>query len=336
MPAEFHLLQPWWLLLLPFAVGWWLWQRRHPLCWPALRSPVTIRLPSLAHYSPTKSAGGNAARSSLPAFLLLLGMVLSIVALAQPVSNTAVVQDSPHSEPVDLVLLVGTAVTMNLRDYRVDGERVSRMTMVRQLLDRFVSEFLGQRIGLVILGDPPAIWLPLTADKGVVRNAVSRIRTTLGGRLSDTGGALQLIAEEFAGADNKVVVMVTDAGLQLGTHPPAEGAASLAEKNMKLYTIAMGSSDPDAGEKDGGHLIYEPVNLALMQQLADIGNGRMFHVQDASGMEQALATIEAENRQPAKPAATYQLVAPLYPGFVFLALTCFLGAMVAAQKGVAS
>ncbi|HFD86995.1 MAG TPA: VWA domain-containing protein [Gammaproteobacteria bacterium] len=332
MTADFHFLQPWWFLLLPLPFLWWLHQRRSAAQWPALWSPLTLRFPSLAHLQGLEKNGDAAnQRSRWPDHLLLLSLIFSILALSQPVKNSALVHDKKSAEPVDLILLVGTAVTMDLRDYMANGERVSRMTMVRQLLDEFVEDYSGQRIGLVILGDPPAIWLPLTTDKSVVKNAISRIRTTLGGRLSDTGGALELIARQFNSPDKKVVVLVTDAGLQLGSHSPEEGAALLAKKNMKLYTIAIGSADPEAGEKGSTRLIYEPVNIGLMKKLAAIGHGKMFQALDTATMQQALSTIETNERQPARPATSYQLVTPLYPWPLALALCLLAGSLIMAQ-----
>ncbi|MCU7800617.1 MAG: VWA domain-containing protein [gamma proteobacterium symbiont of Lucinoma myriamae] len=70
---------------------------------------------------------------------------------------------------------------MSLSDYEINGQIIDRLTLTRQLLDGFVSDYSGQRIGLVTLGNPPAIWLPLTSDKIIVQDAISRIRTFLGG-----------------------------------------------------------------------------------------------------------------------------------------------------------
>lgn len=321
MGAELQLLQPAWLIFLPLPFFWWWRQRNRPVRWPTLHSTLTLRYPPLAHVDiATESDEKWAARTRLPDHLLLAALVALILALSQPVKNTAVLHEKTQAEPVDLILLVGTAVTMTLKDYSANDEPISRMTMVRQMLDRFVSDYSGQRVGLVILGDPPAIWLPLTTDKSVVRNAISRIQTTLGGRLSDTGGALKLIAEQFSGPERKVVVLVTDAGQQLGSLSPQEGATLLAEQNMTLYTIAIGSADPKAIKQGASDLIYEPVNLELMNELASIGHGKAFHALNTEAMQQALTTIQANERAPAKPPVSYQLVEPLYPWLVGLAL----------------
>ena len=332
MFSDFHFLQSGWLLTIPPLLIVWLWRHAPAPDWPILLAPPRLRFPPLSRAKTGSGRPSKTPRSRLTGPLFAAGMGAAILALAQPVINTATVQDDQKAEPVDLILLVGTAVTMNLRDYIADGKRVSRMTMLKQLLGDFVRDYSGRRIALVVLGDPPARWLPLTDDRGVVLNAISRLRTGLGGRLSDTGGALQMIAAQFSSDDENVVVLITDAGLQLGSLSPADGAKRISASGMTLHTIAVGSADPGAGEDNSTGLLYEPVNLDLMQQLATIGHGEMFRALDTDHMRQALKKIETLHRHPAPAATTHQLTQPLYPWAIGLALLFFMLSMAVSQR----
>ena len=251
--------------------------------------------------------GGRDAAVSLPpaargAGPLALALALAGVALAQPARLGGPLEQGPASEPVDLVLVVGTAITMGLEDYVVDGRPVDRMTLARQLLDGFVAEYSGRRIGLVVLGDPPALWLPLTRDKAVVRDAVGRLRVNLGGRLTDIAGTLELVAERFGHVPGAAVVMFSDAGFQVGREPPLAGARALSAQGLTLHTVALGAAGSEAGEGGAGRLIHRPVDLALLRQLAAAGGGEAFHATDAAAFEAALATVEARHRRPPPPA----------------------------------
>jgi Ca-activated chloride channel family protein len=210
--AEFGLLQPYWLLLLPLPLVWLAWRRRHPRPWPIVLSPLALRYPLLSIVAGDDEPVGSP-RLAAGDRWVAIAMMLAVIALAQPVRYVGNIASIAASEPVDLVVVAGTAISMTLRDYVIDGERVDRMAMTRHLLDRFVAEFQGQRIGLVVLSNPPALWLPLTTDKRVVRDAIARLRTVMIGRLSDTGAALQLVNDNFGDTDDKVVVLVTDGGL---------------------------------------------------------------------------------------------------------------------------
>lgn len=327
MFADLHFLQPGWLLLIPPLLFVWFWKLARMLRWPPLLPPPRLRFPLLAGVDMPSAGPPIASRSRLSSLLFAAGLTVAVVALAQPVRYTTTAIDTAEAEPVDLILVVGTAVTMGLRDYMADGKRVSRMTMLKQLLSDFVKRYSGRRLALVVLGDPPALWLPLTRDKHTVLDAISRLRTALGGRLSDTGGALKMIADTLSGSSERVVVLITDAGLQLGNLSPVDGARLLRTKGMTLHTIAVGSADPGAAENNTTTLLYEPVNLQLMQQLAEIGGGQMFRALDTEHMRLALQKIESLHRRPAPPTTSHQLVHPLYPWAIGMAMLLFLASM---------
>ena len=323
MDAEFGLLQPWCLLLLPLPLIWLRWRRRRPRAWPAVVQPLAIRYPLLS--AVRASEGGGSRKTSAAAdAVVAAALVLFIAALAQPVRYTGEVADETKSEPVDLVIVAGTSISMTLQDYVVDGRRVDRMRMMRHLLDRFIADYRGRRIGLVVLGNPPALWLPLTSDKGAVRDAVSRLRTALGGRLSDMGATLQLVSRRFHDDSGKVVVMVTDGGLQLGDTDPLVAARALAENGDTLYVVGIGASDPGVDASATGGLIYEPIDPAFLQRLAAAGGGAFFHAQDAGAFAAALSTIESRHRRPQPKPATQRLADPWYPLPLGLAMLLLL------------
>jgi Ca-activated chloride channel family protein len=312
MGAEFGLLQPGWLLALPLPLFWLVWRRRQPRPWLTLLPPIALRYPLLGIIKgEDRCADGT--RRNAPDRLVAVAIMLAVIALTQPVRYVGSVESEAASEPVDLVIVAGTAISMTLRDYVIDGERVDRMTLTRRLLDRFVADFQGRRIGLVVLGNPPALWLPLTSDKNVVRDAIARLRTTMVGRLSDTGAALQLVHEGYGSVADKVVLLVTDGGLQLGATSPQAAARALAAGGNTLYAIGIGASDSADYGGDVGGLIYEPIDPAALTEVAEAGGGRFFHARDVDDFRAALSVIELAHRRPVAPSPTQHVVEPCYP-----------------------
>jgi len=324
MEAELGLLQPGWLLLLPLPLVWLRWRHRRPRAWPTLIEPPAIRYPLLPVVRAAAADGAAAARPVRGERLFAIALLLFIVALAQPVRYTGGLAGEATSEPIDLVIVAGTAISMTLQDYVVDGQRVDRMTMMRRLLDRFVVDYRGRRLGLVVLGNPPALWLPLTSDKGVVRDAVARLRPVLGGRLSDMGATLRLVSEGFHHDREKIVVLVTDGGLQLGDTAPQAAARALADGGDVLYVIGIGSGDPATDASVAGGLIYEPIDPGFLQGLADAGGGTFFHAQDSQAFVAALSTIESHHRRPQPVSPAEPLVSPWYPLPLGLAMVLLL------------
>lgn len=328
MSGNFGLIQPTWLFLVLPVLLWWIRRLKQPYVWPRLIPQLTIHYPLLAAISTNENeVVKKTFRGSRPDLLLAIAMCLMVLALAQPVRYTAKVTTGDNSEPVDLVLAVGTAISMSLRDYEIDGQAVDRMTLTRRLLDDFITDYSGNRIGLVISGSPPAMWLPLTTDKTVVTDAVSRIRTVLGGRLSDMGATLALIQNRFTGQGEKVVVLISDGGLQLGAISPEEAAKSLADSGFTLYVIAMGSDNDKIKPTEQGSLIYQPADLGMLSQVATLGGGQLFHVRDTQAFNDTLSTIEDKHRQPAPPSDTHQLVTAWFPLPLGLAMVLILLAL---------
>ncbi len=312
MFSDLGLLQPLWLMLLPLPPLWLKWRRHRPPASFTMSMPLAVRYPLLrvirGSSGVARPTGSGTADVMISAALLLV-----VLALAQPVRYTDAIKTAAASEPVDLVIVAGTAISMTLRDYVVGGEPVDRMSITRRLLDGFVAGYRGRRIGLVVLGNPPALWLPLTDDKAVVRDAISRLRPVLGGRLSDMGATLKLVDEQFGAAGETVVVLVTDGGLQLGATAPETAARALSAAGSTLYVIGIGSSDQGAGGTDPGGLIYEAIDTAFLQTLAEAGGGAFFHARDADAFAAALSTIESRHRRPGTASSTERLAETWYP-----------------------
>ena len=134
MGADLGLLQPWWLLALPLPWAWLAWRRRRPRPWPTLLPAMTLRYPLLRVIA-GEDRYAHGALSDTADRMVAFAMMLAVIALAQPVRYVGSVESEAASEPVDLVIVAGTAISMTLRDYVVDGERVDRMTLTRRLLD---------------------------------------------------------------------------------------------------------------------------------------------------------------------------------------------------------
>lgn len=306
--SDLGLLAPAWLLGLPFAwlLPWWLGRRGGRL--PMLFAPLAVRHPGADIHATVPPGGGAAGRRH---WLLLPLLVLLCVALAEPVRYGPPLP--ARAAPLDIVLVVDVSVSMTLRDYQVDGERVDRLTMAKRLLDRFAARFGGERLGIVVLGRPSAIWSPPTSDRALIRHLLGRLQLTMAGRNAAIGDALALSAERFGGERPPVVVLISDAAYPLGRLSPLEGADRLADVGMTLYSIAMGSPDAGAAGSERGGPIFAPTDLALLEAMAERTGGRLFHAVDAEVMAQALAWIEATHRDALPVAEAPRQRLPLYP-----------------------
>lgn len=312
MFADYALLAPAWLLLLPTL--WWLWRRPGNKLAELLLRPVALRHPQAAHPLPAVEVP-DTGRSWLPA--VVLGLLL--LALAQPVRYGAPLPERPS--PLQLMLVVDTSISMALRDYQLDGRQLDRLSLAKILLDRFVADFNGSEVGLVVFGQPPALWVPPTADRALFRRLLARLQPVMAGRYAALGDALALAAEQFpARADvPRAVVLITDAVQPGGRLSPQQGVKKLQAAGLTLHTIAIGAGG-GALQQGKSELLYEPADLALLQALAEATGGLSFHARAADDLRDALTRIEALHTAQMPPPAAQRVIEPLYHWPLLLAL----------------
>lgn len=237
--------------------------------------------------------------------LFWLAITAFCVALSGPQRIGKKLPDPPKER--DIIFIVDTSVSMTLRDYLVDGERVDRMSVIRAMLDRFIQQLKGDRVGIIAFADTAHVLTPLTNDESLLRNLLPKLRTGIAGRTNAIGEAVALAVKQTqsAKARRQLLILVSDAALPTGSIA-AEQAAALAKKeNLPLYTIAVGAGSYTAGEERVTGLIYHPANLPLMQELAELTGAKTYQAGDHASLQAAVNDIEQLEKVSVKQAPRY-------------------------------
>ena len=299
--SEFGFKQEVWLYVIPII--WLLWYqfRTVKIIWPRWRPSISIHYPLLDSLdAETLRHEKNQKYYRQHNVLLSVMFSLLLLALAQPVQYTGQLAQTDNKQAIDMVLVMDTALSMSLSDYLINNQPVSRIGFARTELAAALDSFRGERFALLISGNPPALWLPLTKDIHVVQHEIGRISTFLGGRISDMGATLKLIEKQFADQNNnrnnrsdnaQVAIIISDGGTQVGDIAPQTAAEQLAEKGFTVYVIAVGSVQPESAALNTSSLLYEPVNLEVLNRVAKAGKGQLFHARDHNDFKQAMASI---------------------------------------------
>jgi Ca-activated chloride channel family protein len=244
-----------------------------------------------------------------------LALTCLITSLAQPVRIGERLPDLPQER--DIVFIVDTSISMTLRDYVLNQQRIDRMTLLKGTLDRFVQQLPGERIGVIVFGEAAYTLVPLTRDHSLVRRMLARIQATMAGRYNAIGEAIALAvkpAEQPSSAQarrHRVLVLLTDADRPTGAIKP-ETAAELAQQaRLPLYTVAIGASSRAAEEKRVTGLLYEPVDIGLLQRIAQRTGARSYQAGDARALEQAIHDIVRHESNKAAVTPRYEQQ-PLY------------------------
>jgi len=332
--SQWHFAQPlWWyaipVCLLLLALVLWRWPQ-------ALASPsaLLLYLSRRAYRHPQFSElmalhrlkqGSQAARHWRVQFFgyaVLLSLLLT--ALAQPYRLGKRLPEPEHHR--DIVFIVDTSLDMVLRDYEVDGQRIQRMTMLKDVMQQFIQALHGNRIGLVVFSEQPYYYVPLTRDYALLQYQLQRLEpAVLTGRSNNISRALlytlhqlQGSAPEQAGAKPELV-LISDANRTARHIDPRAAARFVAEHHLRLHTIAIGAGSYAAEDKQHTSLIYHPASFYLLQGIASAGNGKFFWARDRQSLQQALQVINQAELHTTRAAPQY-LQQPFYMWPLLLAL----------------
>ena len=296
--ARFHFERPWWLLAVPLLLALALWLARRSAAgggWSALiDAPLleALRLPEPS----------TAMRSS-PWPWLALAWTLAVLALAGPTWQRE--PTAANSSPDGWVLVLDLSPSMLAPD--AAPNRVSR---ARYAIEDVLRAAQGARIGLVVFSAEPYTVTPLTDDVATVRSLTTPLSPGLmpsrGDRLGPALAMAQQLLERSTTRGGHVVVL-TD-----GYADPKEAnaaAQALRERSTTVDVLAIGGagSSTTAGPTaltdmaqttaaDGtalsdGSAAIEPVDRALLEQLARAGAGRVFGLGEVPAL---LAQLQAQ------------------------------------------
>lgn len=310
LTPEFALI-PWVLLL-----GFFIW-RRHNLSLEHFWLSIRLRFKHpLIHQLPESKSGQKHYRQQ--GLIVLWVVAMLSLALAQPVKLGEKLPDLPPER--DILLLVDVSISMRLTDYNIEGKEVSRLAVLKQLISEFVSKTNGERLGVVVFAEHPYVLTPLTQDPELIKAQVTRLTTTLAGRVSALGDAILLALKEAEKQPQRkqIMVLFTDANNSIGDATPTAAAELARAANIPIYPIAIGSSALE-GENAKTGLLYQPVNVDMLQSITEQTGGLLFEATNLQTIENALQAISQLQQNEAAP-KPYYTQTPLYFWFLLGAI----------------
>ena len=254
------------IVLAPLLLPWVLPAHRESRA--AVIVPFLPRLAALTGQTPAPGAV-VLRRSQLADAFLVVAWLCAVIALARPQWV-----EQPLIEPVptrDLLLAVDLSGSMATEDFtNAEGTQVDRLTAVKQVLDEFLSRRQGDRVGLIVFGSAAFVQAPFTEDLHVCRILLEELQVRMAGPQTKLGDAVGLALTVFERSDVKerVLIVLTD-GNDTGSQVPPDKAAVIArDKDIKIYTVAVG--DPQAAGE-------EKLDEETLKAMASTTGGGYFH-----------------------------------------------------------
>ncbi len=265
----------WGLLLVPAALGVYVWALRRPP-----RAPLAF--PDGSRLAASATAGRRWTRH-LPAAFFLFGLAAALAAAARPVA--------PLPMPADqsaIMLSMDVSGSMRSQDIapsRMEASKAAAKAFVEALPPRV-------RVGLTTFGGFAQVVVPPVTDHQRVLDAVDGLgfirRTAIGEGLIEAVAGLPgrvrpapdgtMPAQPPGPRPPAVVILLSD-GVSNAGIDPLEAAQLAKAQEVTVYTVGVGQPMSSGTWTIGG-----PMDEETLKEIADVTGGRYFHATSAAGL----------------------------------------------------
>jgi Ca-activated chloride channel family protein len=228
---------------------------------------------------------------------------------------------------VDIELVVDISGSMRALDFEIQGERVDRLAVAKDVLNEFVEGRIGDRIGLIVFSRLPYTQCPLTLDYGAVLSLLERAQigmiedgTAIG---SAIGSAVMRLRD--SDAKSRIVILLTDGRNNAGKVSPDTAANLAKELGIKIYTVGVGKRGPvpyPATDVFGRTVLTRallPIDDESLTRIAQTTGGRYWRATDTDALRQIYAEIDKLE----KTEATVEKYAEYHELFAYFVLPGF-------------
>ncbi len=227
-----------------------------------------------------------------------------------------------RTEGYDLMLAVDTSRSMEALDFTVNNRQVTRMAVIKGVLERFIKARDGDRIGIVVFGSQAFVLSPMTQDLQALQNLLDSIVARMAGDGTAIGDAIGLSVKKLRERPegSRVLILVTDGENTEGSMPPNLAAQLAAHEGIRIYTIGVGSKGLVPFVENGQMTqVKMEIDEDLLTEVAAITGGAYFRATDSSALEQIYEQIDALEKTQAE-SRTVMIPQPLYRWPLGLAL----------------
>ena len=286
----------WLLLLIPLLA----FLKGRPGVSAAVRFPATALAKQVASF--VRSRPGR-----LLPHLRLLALACLISALARPQLGSGI--SEIESSGIDIVLAVDLSTSMWAHDFKIQGRRTDRLTVVKSVVEDFIRKRPNDRIGLVAFAGISSLVSPLTLNHEWLLQNLERLRigiledgTAIGTAIGTSVNRLRVQQ-----AKSRILILLTDGANNAGKISPLAAAEAANAYNIKIYTIGAGQEGvvpvPRGLDSNGnpvldrnGRLLLKnipsDINLDSLKEIAQLTRARFFHATDTKTLEEIYDEID--------------------------------------------
>lgn len=244
-----------------------------------------IKVPSIQGI---KKYSLNSKKYLIGKYFIMISCILMVIGLARPqrISDKKIKKDG-----IDIVVALDLSKSMLQEDFNPN-----RLEKSKELLSKFISQRVNDRIGLVIFGGDAYTKIPLTFDNSMLREVVEKIkvdditsnnRTAIG---MGIGVAINRLKESES--KSKVIILMTDGENNYGELSPIDATKLAKEIGIKIYTIGIGAYERNIPFFGMTRKIKNnELDENLLTKMAEETNGKYFRASDEKSFEEIFTEI---------------------------------------------
>lgn len=272
----FKFSDPYFFILIPFII--YLFFRKE--------KSKGIKVPSIQGI---KKYSLNSKKYLIGKYFILISCILMVIGLARPqrISDKKIKKDG-----IDIVVALDLSKSMLQEDFNPN-----RLEKSKELLSKFISQRVNDRMGLVIFGGDAYTKIPLTFDNSMLKEVVEKIkvdditsnnRTAIG---MGVGVAINRLKESES--KSKVIILMTDGENNYGELSPIDATKLAKELGIKIYTIGIGAYERNVPSFFGVMRKVKNIELDenLLTKMAEETNGKYFRASDEKSFEEIFSEI---------------------------------------------
>ena len=255
----------------------------------ALRIPFLERLPSSETNFMKKGLNWNVSM-----LLALMMWTLLIISSSRPqwVGDPIQIPISGRS----VMLAVDLSGSMEEKDLELSGKSVTRLQVVKSVLQPFIKRRQGDRLGLILFGNQAYLQTPLTFDRKTLSQMLDEAELGLAGEKTAIGDAIGLAVKRMLKlSDNeKVLVLLTDGRNTAGNIDPRKAAELAAKAKLKIHTIGVGADEMWIRSLFGRRKVNPSAELdeKMLIDLSNITGGQYFRARSKEELEKVYVLID--------------------------------------------
>jgi Ca-activated chloride channel family protein len=233
----------------------------------------------------------------VPIILRFLAITLFIIAFARPQEGHK--RTEILSQGVDIVLAIDTSGSMQALDFKKNETRVTRLSVVKDVVAEFVKNRETDRIGMVVFGANAFTQCPLTLDQNILLSFLDKLKIGMAGDATAIGSAIGISARRLKDlkSKSKVIILLTDGRNNSGAISPLQAAEIAKTLGIKVYTIGVGKRGKAPFLVDsifGKRLIYQNVDIdeEVLNKISKMTDAKYFRATDLKSLKDIYKQID--------------------------------------------